>query len=98
MSRPGALVRFLLAVRRLGWYRYHTYEELAGASGLSLTMVKRLVSLLEKHNYIRVRYDVNTYRKLFRMVKNSIRFTDGYVWYVFDNGILDWSVDVIVDN
>jgi len=96
VSNPGAVIRLLVTFRRLGWHKFHTYEELAEASGLSLSMVKRIVFFLEQNNCVRVRYDVDSRRKYFRMDKNSIRFTDGYVEYVFENGILDWSVEVSV--
>lgn len=96
VSNPGAVIKLLVTFRRLGWHKFHTYEELSEASGLSLSMVKRIVFFLERGNYLRVRYDFDTRRKYFRMDKNVVRFTDGYVEYEFENGILDWSVDVIV--
>jgi len=98
VARPGAVIRLLLTFRRLGWHRFHTYDELAEASGLSLTTVKRIVSLLEKNNYLRTSYDIDTHWRKFRMGKNTVRFTDGYVWYVFENGLLDWDVSISPDN
>ncbi len=95
-SSPGAVIRLLVAFRRLGWHKFHTYEDLAEASGLSLSMVKRIIFLLEGGNYLRIRYDVDTRRKYFRMDKSVVRFTDGYVQYEFENGLIDWSVDIIV--
>ena len=97
VSSSGAVIRLLFTFRKLGWHKYHTYEELSKASGLSLTMVKRIISLLEQNNYLRTTYDIESYRRLFRMGTNTVRFTDGYVHYEFENGLLDWGISVSFD-
>lgn len=99
VSRPGVLLRILKAMRDLGWGTYHSYEEIASASGIPLRTVKRWVSLLEQHNYLYIRYDPdNPRRKLFRPKKSVIRFTDGFVTYVFSLGLFnDIDVEVILE-
>jgi len=93
---PGAMLRLLYAFRRLGWHKFHDYEELSSASGISLSTVKRLIAVLEQSNYLFRRYDPdNPRRRLFRPSKNTVTFTDGYVTYTFSVGLFG-DVDVEV--
>ena len=99
VSRPGVLIRILKAMRDLGWNLYHSYDDIASATGIPLRTVKRWISVLEQHNYLYIRYDPNNpRRKLFRPKKREIRFTDGFVTYVFSVGLFnDVTVEVILE-
>jgi len=96
VSTPGPLLRLLHAFSRIGWYKFHTYKELADASGLGYSVVWRLCEALDKAGFFRVSYSLDSgHAKMVRPAHSRFVFTDGYVKYTVEIDLFG-SLDVSV--
>jgi len=90
---PGAYLRLFRFWDKSGWSKYRSAKELSQLTGLSLRVVYRMLSRLERLGLVEVRYDLDTHAKLYKPAFKSIRFTDGYVVYEYVSGLI-WDLSV----